>query len=197
MLPEAKQLVGIAVERLALARTLDDRPGEPLTHAHGLRVVKIAPAAACWPLIHERKDAVSLASVGTPVTPFREQACVENPAQDNESADLEDAGDAFQFACQIWPFRIHIAERIEGHKELRGNPVAPALDGIRWAGPDIRVRHGGLAKPDMGQLVSEREDLRSLRIRAVHEHQWRQLVDQSEPAKLLRIELPVRVAAND
>jgi len=49
----------------------------------------------------------------------------------------------------------------------------------------------------MSELMSDRKDLRRLRIGAVDKDQRRQRVDQCESAELMRVELPMGVASND
>src|SRR5690242_9637170 len=88
MFLKAEQLVGIAVERLPFPRALDDCPCKPAAHAYRLRVVEVATAPACGPLLYEREDAIPLTNVGTPVASVCEQARIEYPAQDDKRAHL-------------------------------------------------------------------------------------------------------------
>ena len=41
------------------------------------------------------------------------------------------------------------------------------------------------------------ENLRGLRVGAIYEHEWRKGIDESEPSELPRVELPMRIAADD
>jgi len=51
-----------------------------------------------------------------------------------------------------------------------------------WSGYQrgLRVGHGGLPQPDVSQLMREREHLGGLGVRAIDEHQRRQVVRQGE-----------------
>lgn len=82
-------------------------------------------------------------------------------------------------------------------KELRCDDVARDLDAVVGRLRFAKVTRRALPVPEMGTLVRQREHLRSFRISAIDEHQWCILVDEHESAKLLRIQLPVRVVPHD
>ena len=62
---EAEHLKGVAVERLAFQRALDERSGEALADSHWLGVVEVAASTAA--VLHELENPVTLPGVGDPI----------------------------------------------------------------------------------------------------------------------------------
>ena len=115
-----------------------------------------------------------------------------NPAQDNQRTDLEAPGEAVDFGIQFGALPVFLPEDSERHQQFGCDPVAPALNlcsGIdaAWLGDR------SLTQPDMGQFMGQGKHLGRLGIRAVDEHQRRQVIRHGKAAKLIRIELPVVV----
>ena len=85
----------------------------------------------------------------------------------------------------------------EGEIATRIRAAIRSLILDQWELAALDVGERRLAEPDVGQFVSEGEDLSGLWIGPVDEHHCRVRVREGEASELVRIQLAVRVGADD
>jgi hypothetical protein len=100
------------------------------------------------------------------------------------------------FRCRLLSVEL-VGQGIERDKELGGDLIAPAFGSFCRLLREVRIGESGLPKPEMSELVRNREDLRCFRVCAVDEDEGRQGVNKRESPELSRIQLPVRVAPDE
>ena len=113
-----------------------------------------------------------------------------DPAQDDQGADLEAARQARR------PHRPSRRRRSYSCRKISSGTSSSAATWLHQRSTCVvrqpgclRIGQGGLPEPDVGQLVRQREHLRRLGVRAVDEHQRRQVVRHREAAELLGVEM--------
>ncbi len=117
-------------------------------------------------------------------------------SQDDQGAHLEPSREPIKLGAQLGTGFVIRAERLQGNQQLGGDLVTPTLHRLCRDCGRLSVRERGLTEPDVRKLMSQREHLRCLAVRAVDEHQRGKVVRQREAAELLGIELAPGVTAD-
>jgi hypothetical protein len=166
--------------------------GEELTQSCVLVVVEIAPTRRCDRLALPANLVVVEIEAGCPVNQLK----IEGPTGGNDGADLERPSEQVKRtlrASDLWPTCIELPR---WHEELGRGPIAPRPH-IRTARKKALKSGRPLRpKPDVRELVCEREHLGRLGVRPVHEDQGRIRIAQRKAAELLNVEGTVGIVSD-
>ena len=166
------------MQRLAFERALDKSPGESLAYPHWLRVVEVPPSSTGRALFHDGENPFPFIGVGSDILRKSEVTGVVQPAKDNEGTHLELASESFQVFGQLIPVNRDALQSGSREQELSGNLIAPTLSRVAWRGTHLGIVYSGFTKPDMDQLMGERENLSGLGVRSIDENDRGQLISK-------------------
>lgn len=111
-----------------------------------------------------------------------------DPSEHDQRAHLKELGQTVEFLRERARVVELLADHVEWNEELGRDLVAPPLNSVARDRSQVGARERGLTQPDVGQFVRQGEDLRGLGVGAVDEDERCEVVDQGEPAELLRVE---------
>src|SRR5437763_2858945 len=101
-----------------------------------------------------------------------------HPAKNHERARLETPRQSIRLRSDVRVSIVVLLKDIERDEQLRSDFVAPAFDAMIWNDARFGVGDGGLAKPDVRELVCQREHLSGFAIGTVQEYERRQRLRQ-------------------